>query len=148
MAIFIGYEKRGWPGLKVAGCAFILPATIIVGAIASAYVRYGTLPQVNGVLYALKPVVIAVVIQAFWKLARTAVKTKWPAVVGLLAGVLYALGVHGTLTIHLVQIIGQVTTMAIFRPLRLAATARMADIAALSSLGLLAPSLKLGPCWR
>ena len=132
MAIFIGYEKRGWPGLVVAGCAFILPATIIVGAIASAYVRYGTLPQVNGVLYALKPVEIAVVIQAFWKLARTAVKTKWLAVVGLLAGVLYALGVHGT--------------MAIFRPLRLAATTRMADIQALPSLGLLAPKLKLGPC--
>src|SRR5271169_2746685 len=77
MAIFIGYEKRGWSGLLVAGCTFILPAAIMVGAIASAYVRYGTLPQVKGVLYALKPVVIAVVIQAFWKLARTAVKTKW-----------------------------------------------------------------------
>ena len=94
MAIFIGYEKRGWRGLLVAGCTFILPAAIMVGAIASAYVRYGTLPQVNGVLYALKPVVIAVVIQAFWKLARSAVKTKWLAVVALLAGVSYAVRVH------------------------------------------------------
>jgi chromate transporter len=72
MAIFIGYEKRGWRGLLVAGCAFIVPAAIMVGAIAWAYVRYGTLPQVNGVLYALKPVVIAIVVQAFWKLGRTA----------------------------------------------------------------------------
>ncbi len=97
MAIFIGYEKRGWPGLLVAGCTFILPATILVGAIASAYVRYGTLPQVNGVLYALKPVVIAVVIQAFWKLARTAMKSIWLGTVGGVAALLYVLRVHEVL---------------------------------------------------
>jgi chromate transporter len=97
MAIFIGYEKRGWPGLLVAGCAFILPATILVGAIATAYVRYGTLPQVNGVLYALKPVVIAVVIQAFWKLARTAMKSIWLGIVGSVAALLYVLRVHEVL---------------------------------------------------
>jgi chromate transporter len=97
MAIFIGYEKQGWSGLLVAGCAFILPATILVGAIASAYVRYGTLPQVNGVLYALKPVVIAVVIQAFWKLARTAMKSIWLGIVGSVAALLYALRVHEVL---------------------------------------------------
>jgi len=97
MAIFIGYEKRGWPGLLVAGCAFLLPAAIMVGAIASAYVRYGTLPQVNGILYALKPVVIAVIIQAFWKLARTAMKSIWLAVVGSVAALLYVLRVHEVL---------------------------------------------------
>jgi chromate transporter len=97
MAIFIGYEKRGWPGLLVAGCTFILPAAIMVGAIASAYVRYGTLPQVNGVLYALKPVVIAVVIQAFWKLARTAMKSIWLGIVGSVAALLYVLRVHEVL---------------------------------------------------
>ncbi len=97
MAIFVGYEKRGWPGLLVAGCTFILPAAIMVGAIASAYVRYGTLPQVNGILYALKPVVIAVIIQAFWKLARTAMKSSWLATVGSVAALLYVLGVHEVL---------------------------------------------------
>jgi chromate transporter len=97
MAIFIGFEKRSWPGLLVAGCAFIIPAAILVGVIAAAYVRYGTLPQVNGVLYALKPVVIAVVIQAFWKLARSAVKSVWIAIVGGVAAVLYATRVHEVL---------------------------------------------------
>lgn len=99
MAIFIGYEKGGWRGLLVAGCAFILPAAIMVGAIASAYVRYGALPQVNGVLYALKPVVIAVVIQAFWKLARTAMKSIWLGTVGSVAALLYVLRVHEVLTL-------------------------------------------------
>jgi chromate transporter len=39
-------------------------------------------------------VVIAVVIQAFWKLARSAVKTKWLAVVAFIAAVFYAIHVH------------------------------------------------------
>jgi chromate transporter len=111
MAIFIGYEKRGWPGLLVAGCTFILPAAIMVGAIASAYVRYGTLPQVNGVLYALKPVVIAVVIQAFWKLARTAVKSIWLGIVGSFAALLYVLRVHEVLILAIAAALAGAPTL-------------------------------------
>ncbi len=99
MAIFVGYEMRGWAGLLIAGCVFILPAAVLVAAIASAYVRYGTLPRVSGVLYALKPVVIAIVIQAFWKLARTALKTKWLVSVGCIATVMYAVHLHELLVL-------------------------------------------------
>lgn len=97
MAIFIGYEKRGWRGLLVAGTGFIVPAAILVTAIAAAYVRYGSLPRAGGMLYALKPVVIAIVIQAFWKLARSAIKSTWLALVGVAAGVLYAFRWHEVL---------------------------------------------------
>jgi chromate transporter len=83
MAIFIGYRQRGWPGLIVAGCCFIIPASFLVTAIAAAYVRFGAMPQVGGVLYAVKPVVIAVVLQAFWNLARSAVKTPWLGTIGV-----------------------------------------------------------------
>jgi chromate transporter len=69
----------------------------MVGAIASIYVRYGTLPRVSGILYALKPVVIAIVVQAFWKLARSAIKTKWLACIAVLAAALYAIRVHEVL---------------------------------------------------
>jgi chromate transporter len=85
MAIYIGYTTRGWQGLIVAGCCFILPAAILVCAIAAAYARYGSMPRVGGVLYALKPVVIAVVLQAFWKLARSAVKNVWLGALGIVA---------------------------------------------------------------
>ncbi|SMB92853.1 Chromate transporter [Hymenobacter roseosalivarius DSM 11622] len=44
LAIYIGYERRGWAGLLVAGTCFILPAMLIVMAFAWAYVRFGTLP--------------------------------------------------------------------------------------------------------
>jgi chromate transporter len=115
MAIFIGHEKRGWLGLLVAGCSFILPAAIMVGVIAGAYVRYGALPQVSGILYALKPVVIAIVIQAFWKLARAAVKTKWLALVGLVAAALYVIHVHEILILAIAAGLGG--TPALYRRL-------------------------------
>jgi len=74
LAIFVGYEQAGWPGLIAAGVCFIVPAAVLVSAIAWAYVRFGALPQVGGVLYGIKPVVIAVVLQALWGLAPKAIK--------------------------------------------------------------------------
>src|SRR3954463_5190932 len=64
LAIHIGLARAGWPGLLVAGACFILPAALIVTAIAWAYVRYGALPAAESLLYGVKPVVIAVVLQA------------------------------------------------------------------------------------
>ena len=92
LAIHIGHRKAGWRGLLVAGACFILPAALIVGAIAWAYVRWGALPEVGAVLYGVKPVIIAVVALAIWRLARTAVKT-W--VLGAIAVVSVAAVVAG-----------------------------------------------------
>jgi chromate transporter len=99
MAIYIGYTKRGWLGLIVAGCCFIIPAAILVCAIAATYVRYGSMPRVGGVLYAVKPVVIAVVLQAFWKLAHSAVKTTLLGGVGILAVIFLLLGADNLLVL-------------------------------------------------
>ena len=90
--IFIGQLKRGWRGLIVAGSCFLLPAAVIVSLIAWAYVRYGALPQVAGMLYAIKPVVVAIVIQALWKLSKTGVRTKFLAAIAALAVVLNLFG--------------------------------------------------------
>jgi chromate transporter len=49
----------------------------MTGSIAWAYVRYGSLPQVGGVLYGIKPVVIAIVLQALWGLFPKATKKSW-----------------------------------------------------------------------
>ena len=90
--IFIGQLKRGWRGLIVAGTCFLLPAAVIVSLIAWAYVRYGALPQVAGMLYAIKPVVVAIVIQALWKLSKTGVRTKLLAAIAILSVVLNLFG--------------------------------------------------------
>ncbi len=99
LAIFVGYEKRGWWGLLIAGFCFIVPAAILVSVIAAGYVRYSALPQVAGVLYALKPVVIAVIVQAFWNLAGTAAKSRWLVFAGVVALLAYASGVHELLVL-------------------------------------------------
>jgi chromate transporter len=74
MAIHIGRARAGIPGLVVAGASFILPAVVIVTALAWAYVRYGALPQVGALLYGIKPVVLAIVLQALLRLGRSALK--------------------------------------------------------------------------
>jgi len=76
MAIHIGHRRAGWRGLLVAGVCFIVPAVLITLGLSWAYVRFGSVPTAQGVLYGVKPVIIAVVVQAIWNLARTALKTK------------------------------------------------------------------------
>jgi chromate transporter len=75
LAIHIGWQRRRWPGLLIAGLAFILPAMLITSACGWAYVRFGTLPAVGWLLYGVKPVVLAVVVQAIWALTPKAAKT-------------------------------------------------------------------------
>jgi chromate transporter len=99
VAIFVGQLKRGWRGLIVAGCCFIIPAAIIVSVIAWAYVRFGSLPKAEGVLHAIKPAVVAIVIQALGKLGRTGVRTTLLAVIAVLAVVLSLLGVSPVLVL-------------------------------------------------
>jgi chromate transporter len=68
LAVYIGYEQAGWRGLILGGTCFILPAALMVGLIACAYVRFATLPQLAGALYGINRVVIVVVVQALWGL--------------------------------------------------------------------------------
>jgi chromate transporter len=100
LAIFIGYERCGWLGLLVGGACFILPAATLVAALAWAYVRFGSLPELAGILYGIKPVVIAVVVQALLGLAPKAIKKSLGlAALGGLACVLFAVGVEALLVL-------------------------------------------------
>jgi chromate transporter len=99
LAIHIGHARAGWRGLLVAGSSFILPAALVVGVIAWAYVRFGTVPAAQGVLYGVKPVVIAVVLQALWRLGRTALKTRTLVGLGIAAATAAAAGVNELLVL-------------------------------------------------
>lgn len=94
MAIHVGYKQAGWPGLILGGAGFILPAMGIVMVLAWAYVRLGSAPEAGWLLYGIKPVVIAIILQALWKLGRTAIKGPLTAVAGLAALALYFMGVQ------------------------------------------------------
>lgn len=84
LAIHIGYEKAGWKGLIIAGSCFILPAMTIVWILAIVYVRYQNVPSAEWLLYGIKPVVIAIIIQALWKLGKKAVKNISTTIGGIL----------------------------------------------------------------
>lgn len=94
MAIHVGRVRAGMPGLVVAGVSFILPATAMALAIAMAYVRFATLPQVSSFLVGVKPVITVVVLLALWRLGRTAIKSPLLGVLTLGAVVASALGIH------------------------------------------------------
>lgn len=94
MAIHIGFLRAGWAGLIVGGLCFILPAVLIVTALAWAYVRFGSLPEVSSALYGIKPVIIAIILQALWDLGRKAVKSPLTAAVGVSVLALYFVGIN------------------------------------------------------
>ncbi len=94
LAIVLSRRRAGWAGLVLGGLCFIAPAVLIVLALAWAYVRYGTTPTGEGVLYGIGPVVVAVVAVALWQLARTAIKRRWLVAIAALSLVAYFAGVN------------------------------------------------------
>jgi chromate transporter len=99
LAIFIGYRLRGLGGLLVAGGCFILPAFVMVTLLAWAYVHFGKLPAVAGILYGVKPVVIAVVLQALYRLGKIALKTPELIAIAILAAAASAMGASPVLVL-------------------------------------------------
>jgi chromate transport protein ChrA len=83
MAIHLGLRRAGWRGFLNAGVLFILPGMLATMVLAWAYVRFGSLPEVGWVLYGIKPVVIAIILQALWDLGKKAVKGWVTALVGI-----------------------------------------------------------------
>jgi len=124
MAIHLGYLRAGAWGLVLGGVCFIVPAMLSVMALAWAYVRWGTLPVAAGVLYGVKPVIIAIVLQAMWGLARTAVRGPRLAGAFVVAAALALAGVH-----ELLVLFGAGGVAALVAPRRRAVAGAVAALA-------------------
>lgn len=94
LAIHLGYVRGGWKGLILAGFSFIVPAVVIVLILASIYSQYGSLPQLSGIMYGIKPVIIAVVLQALIRMGKSAIKGWVAAGLAVLATLLTFIGIH------------------------------------------------------
>jgi len=92
LAIYLGQIRGGAMGLLLAGLGFILPSALLVTALAWVYQRYGSVPQVAGLLAGVKPVIVVIVAQAIWSLGRTALKS---LPLGLLAAAIVLLAARG-----------------------------------------------------
>jgi len=101
MAIHMGLERAGWRGMIISGSCFILPSAILVTILTWLYVQYGTTSQAEWLFYGIKPVIIAIVLQALYMLGRKAVKGVLTSLVGIgvIAG--YFLGLNEILLIFL-----------------------------------------------
>ncbi|MBK0402718.1 chromate efflux transporter [Adhaeribacter sp. BT258] len=94
MTMHCGYEKGGWPGLIVAGTAFIFPAVLITLVFAWLYSAYGQLPEVAPFIYGIKPAVIAIILSAVISLGQKALKNVELGILGALTLVVCLLGLN------------------------------------------------------
>jgi len=88
LATYLGWLMHGVRGGLVAGGLFLLPSVIVLIALSSVYVLWGQLPLLAAVFWALKPAVLAIVVQAGWRLGRRTLHTQplvWLAVFAFLA---------------------------------------------------------------
>ncbi|TGD80696.1 chromate efflux transporter [Hymenobacter wooponensis] len=75
LATYIGWLLHGVRGGLVAGSLFVLPSVCMLLGLSWAYVAYGTVPAIAGLLYGLKPAVVAIVLGALLKIGEKALKT-------------------------------------------------------------------------
>jgi len=108
MAIHIGYIRAGWLGLIVAGVCFIFPAVIITGGLAWIYVEFGTLPQVAPLLYGIKPAVLGVILNAIWRLGKTALKARKLLIIALFVSLTLFLGLNEVVALLLGGLLGMI----------------------------------------
>lgn len=94
LVMHVVMQRAGWRGLIAGGLGFILPAASITLFFAWLYQTYGSSPSFTSVLYGVQPVVIAVVVQAIYGLAKPALKTPLLWATALAAIVGYWLGVN------------------------------------------------------
>ena len=94
LAMHVGHQRAGARGLIVAGVSFIVPAALMVGALAAAYMRYASVPDVGRIFHGIKPVVIVIVAVAVWSLGRTTMTTMRTAAVAGAGLLMLVSGVH------------------------------------------------------
>jgi chromate transporter len=76
LATYIGWlMHRTWGGI-IAGVLFVLPSFFILVSLAYIYMAYGSVPAVAGVLYGIKPAVVAIVLFAAYRIGSRALKNK------------------------------------------------------------------------
>lgn len=93
MVIYLGSQRGGNLGLFLAGISFIIPAMLISLVFAYFYKNYGSIPQVSSVLDGIKPAIIAVVVQALYRLGKSILKNKFSLIFALITLGIYLLGI-------------------------------------------------------
>ena len=126
LATYLGWLLHGTRGGLIAGGLFLLPSVLLLLLLSSLYALWGHLPLLGGIFWALKPAVLAIVIQASWRLGSRTLK-------GPLALVIAAAALLGLQALRLPQ------------PLLIALAALTGWIAERLRPGILVPAAPPGP---
>lgn len=139
LAIHLGYLRAGWVGLLLAGACFLVPAVLLVWLAAWAYVRYGTRVEVAALLQGMQPAVLAVVVQALWRLKASVMRTSGTLVLALVAVAAALAGVSEF------AILGGALLVGMLNAWRAAQDSNNSGLA--SGLALATGSLSSAPAW-
>jgi chromate transporter len=102
LCIFLGYSRAGWWGGLVAGLSFILPAFLIMLGLTLTYAAFGATPVIQGALYGIGPVIVAIFLAATWRLSKTAAATMPQLLILVAAALAAAFSPVGTAPILLI----------------------------------------------
>jgi chromate transporter len=145
MAIHIGQRRAGWRGLIVAGGAFILPAAALTGTIGWAYLHFGAQPHARALLYGVKPVIIAIVVQALLGLAPNAAKSRSLVAIGGSCVLAAALGANELLCLALAGLLELAVRRRVSPPpLMLAGAASSGTLLSVAAAKVVATPFSLG----
>ncbi len=107
LATYIGWLMHRTLGGIVAGFLFVIPSVFILLGLSYVYAAYGHLAAVNGVLDGFKPVVVAIVVEALFKIGKRALKRELQfAIAGLAFIAIYFLHVPFPLIVVAAAIVG------------------------------------------
>lgn len=76
VAIHVGYTLRGITGALVSGIGFIFPTFVLTFVLSVLYVSSGAIPQVDALLWGIKPVIVAIIAVAAYRLVPTALRNR------------------------------------------------------------------------
>ncbi len=85
LAIYIGWLMHGTLGGVMAGVLFVLPSLGVLAGLSWIYLTYDDVPVIAGILYGIKPAVVAIVLAAAWRIGSRTLKNRWLVAIALLA---------------------------------------------------------------
>ncbi len=91
LAVYIGWLMHKTRGGIIAGVLFVAPSLLLLIALSWIYLAFGSLPVVAGILYGIKPAIVAVVLAAAWRIGTRSLKN--PTLVGIAIGAFLAIAV-------------------------------------------------------
>jgi chromate transporter len=91
LAIYLGWLLNGTTGGLIAGTLFVVPGFVAMMALSAIYAQWGATKIVTAIFFGLGPAVIAIVVQAVWRMSKRSLKTstlRWVAIGAFLSLVL------------------------------------------------------------